>query len=111
MRKNDQAELLTHFDFDIIQDRNVTVARLVMPPDYPVQPAIGSARRAPGDPHQPGIGITLALSRAFRELADQYQEAADEAVAINCGQKQDAPNPGTQETPQTEDRFTEAFRK
>lgn len=89
-----------HFDVEVVQDRNVTMAKL----DSALFPfAVGSAKRAPGDKHDPIIGMLLALSRLFRKMADDIQADVDEAVLINVGQKQ-APRG-------LADRFSEAFRK
>jgi len=95
-----QWEMDFHFDVVVVQDRNVTVAKLDNAP-FPF--TVGSAKRAPGDKHDPAIGMLLALSRLFRKMADDIQADVDEAVLINVGQKQ-APRDSA-------DRFSEAFRK
>jgi len=102
----DMMKLHLHYDIEVVQDRNVTVATLVPPPGSPLM-LVGSAKRAPGDKFSPDVGVQVALARLVRHMAQSLQDAADILVAKNCGLAE--PDPEQPEPANLADRFKEAF--
>jgi hypothetical protein len=64
-----------HYDVTIIQDEEVTAAVLVTEEGLGWNPT-GSAKKHPKDKHSNKIGQMVALSRLFRQMADDYETGA-----------------------------------
>jgi hypothetical protein len=67
-------------------DRNATVAEVSFVVDYGYGPvtlstATGSSKREPGDVHDDGIGLGLAVSRALINLGQSMERNMNKAVA------------------------------
>jgi hypothetical protein len=79
------AKFETEVEVEVLTDRNATVAQVSLPWDADGTEivATGSSKREKGDPYVEELGVSLALERAFRNLArelEQQNKAASKAL-------------------------------
>lgn len=63
----------------VLHDGTSTLAQIIFTDPVTSKERVlaeGTARRRSGDRRDPDIGASLAMSRAYRQLSDQYMELA-----------------------------------